>query len=129
MLLFAALAATPVLAEEALPYSVEVAAPTAKVGEHTTMLATISLREGYRLLEAYNNRLSKLSSYDGAVAFDQEIIKATIRDGTLVFVIGLNATKPGKHPINGVFRFGYIENGDTMKMISVPLIATVTGIN
>jgi hypothetical protein len=129
MLLVAALGATPVLAEESLPYSVAVTEPAAKVGEHTTMLARIRLREGYRLLEAYNNRVSKLSSYDGTVAFDQEASNATIRDGALVFAIGLTPTKPGKHPINGVFRFGYIENGDTMKMISVPLIATVTGID
>ena len=128
-LLLAALAATPVLAEESLPYSVEVTEPTAKVGEHAIMLATIRLQEGYRLLEAYNSRVSKLSSYDGTVAFDREAVNATIRDGTLVFAIGLKLTKPGKHPINGVFRFGYIENGDTMKMISVPLIASVTGID
>ena len=116
------------LAEESLPYSVEVTDVTAKVGEHAVMLAAVTLRNGYRLLEAYNNRVIQLSSYDDGVAFEHKVVNAAIREGALVFAIGLQPTKPGKHPINGVFRFGYIENGDTMRMISVPLIATVTGI-
>ena len=92
------------------------------------MLATVRLRDGYRLLEDYNNRVMQLSSSDDGVAFERKVVNASVRDGTLVFALGLQPTKPGKHAINGVFRFGYIENGDTMKMVSAPLIANVTGI-
>jgi hypothetical protein len=114
--------------EEPRPYVVDVTDVTAKVGEHKVMLATVRLRDGYRLLEAYNNRVMQLSSLDDGVAFERKVVNASVRDGALVFALGLQPTKPGKHPINGVFRFGYIENGDTMKMVSVPLIANVTGI-
>ena len=117
----------PARAEEPQPYSVEVSNVTAKVGEHAVMHATIRFRDRYRVAEAYNNRVTKLSSYDDGVAFEREVVNAAVRDGTLAFAVGLQPTKPGKHAINGVFRFGYIENGNTLKMISVPLIASVTG--
>lgn len=119
-------AGTLASAETPCPYSVDVSDVTAKVGEHVVMLATVRLNEGYRLLEAYNNRVMQLSSWDDGVAFEREVVNATVRDGALVFAVGLEPTKPGKHAINGVFRFGYIED-DTMMMISVPLEASVTG--
>jgi hypothetical protein len=124
--LHAVRSAPPALADDPLPYKVEVSDITAKVGEHAVLDATVRLRAGCRLLEAYNNRVMQLSSWDDGVAFEHKVVDASIRDGALVFAIGLRPTKPGKHPINGVFRFGYI-NGDTMMMISVPLIANVTG--
>jgi hypothetical protein len=124
--LHAARGAPPALADDPLPYKVEVSDITAKVGEHAVLHATVRLRDGYRLLEAYNNRVMQLSSWDDGVAFEHKAVDASIRDGALDFAIGLRPTKPGKHPINGVLRFGYI-NGDTMMMISVPLIANVTG--
>ena len=37
------------------------------------------------------------------------------------------ATKPGKHPINGLIRVGYIHGTDEMAMVSMPLVASVTG--
>jgi hypothetical protein len=113
-------------AETPCPCRVEVSDVTAKVGEHAVMLATVRLNEGYRLLEAYNNRVMQLSSWDDGVTFERKVVNATVRDGALVFAVGLEPTKPGKHAINGVFRFGYIED-DTMMMVSVPLEASVTG--
>lgn len=124
--LCAAGGAQPALADDPLPYTVEVSDITAKVGAPAVLHATVRLRDGYRLLEAYNNRVMQLSSWDGGVAFEHKVVDASARDGALDFAIGLSPTKPGKHPINGVFRFGYI-GGDTMMMISVPLIANVTG--
>lgn len=117
----------PANAENDHPYSVEVSDVTAKVGDHAVMVATLRLRDGYRILEAYNNRVMQLSSFDDGVAFERKVVDAVIRDGTLVFAVSLRATKPGRHPINGVLRFGYIEGGDTMMMVSVPLIANVIG--
>ena len=102
---------------------------SAPVGTATTMVATVQFVDGCRVLEAYNNRAMLMSSIDDGVAFDHKTIPAEIKDGALVFEIPLHATKPGSHKINAVLRVGYIEGGDTMKMVNIPLIANVTGTN
>jgi hypothetical protein len=81
-------------------------------------------RDGYRVLKTYNNRVMELSSFDEGVTFDRRVVKATIRDEELDFEIGLRATKPGRHPINGYFRVGYIA-ADEFAMVSLRLIANV----
>jgi hypothetical protein len=91
------------------------------------MRATLRLRDGYRVLQAYNNRIIELSSLDDGVAFDGKVVRGTVEDGALVFAVGVRPTKPGKHPINGVFRVGYIEGEGEMSMVSLQLIASVTG--
>jgi hypothetical protein len=118
---------SPRAADEQRPYTVEVHDVTAKVGEHAVMLVALRPWQGYRILEGYNNRVGQLSSFDDGVAFERKTVRGTIRNGTLVFAIDVQPTKPGKHPINGVFRVGYIEGEDAMSMISVPLIASVVG--
>ncbi len=107
-------------------YSVEVSDTSAKVGEHATMTVTLRPRDGYRILAHYTNRLSRFSSLDDSVAFDDKVVPGTMQGNTLVFSVGVTPTKPGRHPINGVFRVGYIE-GDGMSMVSVPLITNVIG--
>ena len=52
---------------------------------------------------------------------------ASVDDAWFDLPDGLRATKPGKHPINGLFRVGYIHGADELAMVSVPLIANVTG--
>jgi hypothetical protein len=69
----------------------------------------------------------KLSAEDDGVAFEQDMVRANIEEGALVFAVPLRATKPGKHPVNGVFRVGYIHDSDEMAMVSLRLIASVTG--
>jgi len=115
------------VAEESAAYVVEVSDVTAKVGEHAVMLATLRIRDGYRILKSYNNRVVALSSLDDGVAFDGKMVPATVEEGALVFAVGLQATKPGSHPINGIFRVGYIQGTDEMAIVSVRLIAKVTG--
>ncbi len=110
-----------------LAYDVEVSDVTAKVGEHAVMTATLRVRDGYRILQSYNNRLIALSSLDEGVAFDDKMVRATVQGNSLVFVVGLRPTKAGKHPINGVIRVGYIHGTDDMSMVSMHLIANVTG--
>jgi len=117
----------PVTAAQAGPYIVEVSDVTAHVGEHAIMHITLRLRPGYRLLESYTNRVSRFSSLDGNVAFDDKVVHGTVEGGALVFAVGLTPTAPGRHPINGVFRVGYIQDPDSLSMISVPLIANVVG--
>ncbi len=113
--------------KDAIPYVVGVEDVSAKVGEHVEMVATLKLKEGYSVLDVYNNRVWQLSSLDDGVAFDREVFRGDIHDDTLTFTIGLHATKAGKHPINGVFRFGYVDWPSDVRMISVPLIANVIG--
>jgi hypothetical protein len=108
-------------------YSVEVSDVSAKVGEHVVMHVTLRLHDGYRVLEAYTNRVSRFSSLDDSVAFDDKTVSGAVQDNTLVFAVGVTPTKLGRHPINGVFRVGYIEDSENMAEVSVPLIANVTG--
>jgi hypothetical protein len=108
-------------------YKVEVSDVSAKVGQHVVMQITLKPHEGYRVLEHYTNHVSRFSSLDDGVAFDDNSVPGAVQNNTLVFKVGVTPTKPGKHPINGVFRVGYIENSESMWMISVPLIANVIG--
>jgi hypothetical protein len=113
--------------EEPSAYVVEVSDVTAKVGEPAVMRAILRIRDGYRILKGYNNRVIELSSFDDGVAFERRMVPATLEEDALVFAVPLRATKPGRHPINGVFRVGYIHGTDEMAMVSVRLIANVTG--
>lgn len=115
------------VAEEPSAYVVEVSDVTAKVGDPAVMRATLRVRDGYRILKHYNNRVIELSSFDDGVAFERRMVPATLDEDALVFEVPLRATKPGTHPINGVFRVGYIHGTDELAMVSVRLIANVTG--
>jgi hypothetical protein len=123
-----ALALPPsVAAEESPAYIVEVSDVTTTVGTHEVMRATLRPRDGYRILQAYNNRIIVLSSLDDGVAFDSTVVRGSVEDGALVFAVGVRPTKPGRHPINGVFRVSYIHGESEMSMVSLKLIANVTG--
>lgn len=108
-------------------YDVQVSDVAAKVGEPALMHATLKVRDGFRILKHYNNRVVELSSFDDGVAFERRVVLAAVDGDTLVFEVPLRATKPGKHPINGVFRVGFIQGTDNMYMVSMRLIANVTG--
>jgi hypothetical protein len=123
----AAVASPRAAAEESEAYAVDVNDVAVTVGTHQVMRATLRLRDGYRILQAYNNRVIELSSLDDGVAFDSRVVRATVEDGALVFAVGLRPTKPGKHPINGIFRVGYIHGEGEMSMVSLRLIGNVTG--
>ena len=79
------------------------------------------------MLDAYRNRVVELSSYDDGVEFEQKVVLGKVEHNDLEFVVGLTPTKPGAHAINGLFRVGYHNNSGRMDMVSLPLIATVTG--
>jgi len=114
-------------ADESPAYVVEVSDVSAKVGEPAVLHATLRIREGYRVLQGYNNRVIELSSFDDGVTFERRVVRGTIQEGGLDFAIGLRATKPGRHPINGYFRVGYIHDPDELAMVSLRLIASVNG--
>jgi len=115
------------MAEESEAYVIEISDVSAKVGEPAVMVATLKVRDGYRILKSYNNRVISLSSFDDGVTFDRKMVPATVQEEALVFAVGLRATKPGKHPINGIFRVGYIHGTDEFARVTVRLIANVTG--
>ena len=114
------------IAEEPSGY-IMVSDVTAKVGDPAAMRARLRVRDGYRILKAYNNRVIELSSFDDGVVFERRMVPATLDEDALVFAVPLRATKPGRHRINGVFRVGYIHGTDEMAMVSVRLIANVMG--
>jgi hypothetical protein len=118
---------SPGRGEESPAYVIEVSDVSAKVGERAVMQAKLRVRDGYRILQSYNNRAMKLSAEDDGVAFEQEMVRAKIEEDALVFAVSLRATKPGRHPINGLFRVGYIHDSDEMAMVSLRLVASVTG--
>jgi hypothetical protein len=115
------------LSQEPCAYIVEVSDVTAKVGEPAVIRATLKARDGYRILKHYNNRVIELSSFDDGVAFERRMVPATLDEDSLIFEVPLRATKLGKHPINGILRVGYIHGTDEMAMVSMRLIANVTG--
>jgi len=114
-------------ADESSAYVVEVTDVSAKVGEPAVLHATLRIRDGYRVLQGYNNRVIELSSFDDGVVFERRVVRGTIQEGGLDFAIGLRATKPGRHPINGYFRVGYIHDPDEFAMVSLRLISSVNG--
>ena len=82
---------------------------------------------GQSLFDGANASDTTKNAMQFCIAFEQEMVRASIEEGVLVFAVPLRATKPGKHPVNGVFRVGYIHDSDEMAMVSLRLIASVTG--
>src|SRR4029077_6364532 len=66
------------LAEQPSAFDVQVSDVTAKVGEPAVMRATLKIRDGYRILKHYNNRVIELSSLDDGVAFESRMVPATL---------------------------------------------------
>ncbi len=110
--------------------TVSVEGASAKVGEKAIIVARITPREGYRIADAYRNRLTTLSAADNGVEFADKVVRGSMQDGSLVFKIRVTPKAVGAHPINGVLRLGFVNNLDDdyhLDIKSVPLIATVTG--
>ena len=66
-------------ADESPAYVVEVTDISAKVGEPAVLHATLRIRDGYRVLQGYNNRVIELSSFDDGVAFERRVVRGTIQ--------------------------------------------------
>jgi hypothetical protein len=108
------------------PLVVSIQNAVAKVGEPTTIFAKVTVDQGWQVAKSYRNRIIELSSFDDGVDFEKGEVPGSLEGSSLVFAVGVTSTKPGAHAINGVFRVGY-HNGERLKMVSIPLIATVTG--
>lgn len=127
-LLGLAVGGAPAVAEDdETPYVVAVQDISAKTGQPATLIAKVKMKDGYRFLRDYNHRVIMLSSADNGVAFERKSFRATLEGDELIFAVALKSTAPGQHPINGVLRVGYARDTTMMRMVTVPLIATVTG--
>jgi hypothetical protein len=103
---------------------------SAKLGEKATIVARITPRAGFRIADAYRNRITTLSAADDGVEIDGKVVRGAMQDGSLVFKIRVTATKPGPHVINGVIRFGFVSTLASDSQLDIkwePLVATVTG--
>lgn len=124
----AALGAGAGLADERIPFTLEVEDGSAKVGEKTVVEATIEPPEGVRLTTVYRHRIIDLSAHqDETVEFADRVVYGRITDdGSLVFEVEVTPVEPGTHPINGLIRVSFVD-GNKTESKSVPLMATITG--
>jgi len=130
MLAAAALAfAGPAVADERVPYSLEVQDASARVGQPTAVVATLKAPEGMRFTSVYRHRVVELSAEEGddGVEIGEPVVVGEVRDdGSLVFEVPVTPTEPGTHPINGVIRASFLSPGKAESK-SIPLMAKVTG--
>ena len=130
--LFAAAAlalSAPATADERVPYTLDVQDAEAKVGEATQVTATLTAPEGMRFTSVYRHRVIELSSEEGdnGVEIGKPVVVGEVKnDGRLVFEVPVTPTEPGEHPINGVIRASFLQEGKTESK-SIPLMAIVTG--
>lgn len=109
------------------PWMLEVNDVVARVGEPAQLTVRVRLREGFRFLDTYRNRAFEFSTQDDSVRFERRSVVGRIEGDTLVIDIPLTPKTPGPHVINGLVRIGYAEGQQSMYMVSLPLIATITG--
>jgi hypothetical protein len=134
-LVAAVLAAGPLAAGptiDGVPVEVSVSEAHGKVGQPTVLTARLTIREGYEFIEPppRGNRVIELSSADKGVEFARRVFRGKLEDNAITFRLEVTPTRPGAHPINGVFRVSYVVHTDTehhLRHVSLPLISTVVG--
>lgn len=119
-------------ASDGAPVQVSVSEARGKVGEPTFLTARLTIAEGYEFIEPppRGNRVIELSSADKAVEFARRVFRGKLEDNAITFRLEVTPTKPGTHPINGVFRVSYVvhtESEHHLRHVSLPLISTVVG--
>ncbi len=122
----------PAGAAEDGPIRVQVQEAVGPVGQPTRIRAQLSIAEGYRFIEPLprGNRVIELSSADDGVSFARRVFRGRLQGRDLTFELEVTPTKPGPHPVNGVFRVSYVTDaGDAyhLRHVSLPMITTVTG--
>ncbi len=119
-------------AEDAAPVEVSVSEARGKVGQPTFLTARLTIAEGYEFIEPLprGNRVIELSSSDQSVEFARRVFRGKLEDNAITFRLEVTPTRPGAHPINGVFRVSYVVHTDSehhLRHVSLPLISTVVG--
>jgi hypothetical protein len=108
------------------PITIDVQNATAKVGERAVIVATITITDGFKVTDSYGHRLSGLSADDG-VEFERRLVRGSIRNDRIVFLVPVTPTRAGIHAVSGLFRFSY-HNGQELDIRAARFEATVTGI-
>lgn len=108
-------------------YVLEVQDVEGEVGRAVVLPVRVRLRDGLRFLSTYRHRAIELSAADKGVQFASRVVRGRLEDGVLVFEIPAVPTAPGPHVINGVLRVGYFVPGRSMHMVSIPLVARISG--
>jgi hypothetical protein len=121
----AALAAGPSgAADRNAPFVISIEDASVKVGEPAVIVATIATRGGFTITESYRHRILQLSASEG-VELPGKVVRGSVRDGRVVFSVGVTARKAGAHSVVGLFRFSF-HNGRQVDITSAPFEATVT---
>lgn len=115
------------LADDRVPYTIEVQNASAKVGEQTMVRAVVTPPANFRITKSYRSRVIDLSAYENrGVRFEDEVVFGAIENGSAVFEVPVTPTEPGEHRINGLIRVSFNSDGRAESK-SIPLIATVAG--
>lgn len=114
------------------PIRVEVGEAEGPVGKPVEVLAKLTIGDGFRFIEPppRGNRVIELSSADQGVEFARRVFRGRLDGDSITFRLEVTPTKPGPHPINGVFRVSYVtETADSfhLRHVWLPLETTVTG--
>ena len=116
---------TALAANPDYPIAVEIQNASARVGERAVIVATIRIRDGFKITDSYGHRLSGLSAPEG-IALERRVIRGSIRHDTIVFTVPVTPTRAGTYTVSGLFRFSY-HNGLELDIRSARFEATVTG--
>src|SRR5262249_34686957 len=87
------------------PVVIDIQNASAPVGERAVIVATIRVRDGFKITDSYGHRLGGLAA-DG-VALEQRMVRGSIRNDTIVFTVPVTPTRAGTHTVSGIFRFSY----------------------
>jgi hypothetical protein len=114
----------PAPAEGEDAFAMNVESPTAKVGQATQIVATISTGDGYRITESYRHRIVNIISVDDGVHITSKVVRGSVESGRVVFRVEVVPKTAGSHIVAGVLRFS-INNGRQLDIKAAPFEATV----
>jgi|SRR5262245_13780844 len=119
-----ALPAAVCAADAQSAFVISVQNPSARVGEKAVVVAKISMREGFAVVDVYRHRIINLVPSDG-LEIERDTVPGSIQEGSIVFKVGVTPKKVGTHTVHGVFRFSYYFQGE-LDIRAAPFEATVT---
>jgi hypothetical protein len=114
----------PAVTDRDAPFVISIQDASVKVGEPAVIVATVTTREGFTITESYRHRILNLSVPEG-VELSSKLVRGSVRDGRVVFSVGVTPRKAGAHSVVGIFRLSF-HNGRQIDITSAPFEATVT---
>jgi hypothetical protein len=108
-----------------LPVDITIQNASARVGEKAVIVATITIGEGFKATDGYRHRIGGLAASDG-VELEGRLVRGSIRDGRIVFLVEVTPRRPGTHAVSGLIRYSY-HDGREIDIRAARFEATVTG--